>query len=139
MAAVVTSIANRFQQHGPVDPVDGGPRLAREVTSPIAVYSTFVVTPVYLEVWLETLKRAGRTASTWPGCRSFRIMRDRHDDMFTAVVSEWDDLEAYNRFVHETLGAWFWAGMGPVCTPGETRILEIVPGEGDTPLSRREG
>lgn len=97
--------------------------------SPIVVFSSFLVSPGESAVWVASWHGLAATAETWPGCRSFRLVRDRYDDMYVAALSEWDNLDAYRSFVHATEGRWLQGAMGHTIMAGESRFLEVIPAE----------
>jgi len=106
--------------------------LALPAEPSIAVFSSFLVSPGDADTWIRTWQKLASTAETWPGCRSFRLVRDRNDDMYVAVFSEWDDMEAYRSFMHETGDRWLQEAMGHNILPGESRYLEVI--SDDSPL-----
>jgi hypothetical protein len=50
----------------------------------------------------------------------------------TVTVSEWDDLEAYNRFVRDSRVMWLSQAMARMCLPTETRFLDVIPNAAPT-------
>ena len=97
--------------------------------SPIVVFSSFLVSPGESALWVTSWHGLATTAETWPGCRSFRLVRDRNDDMYVAVLSEWDNADAYWSFVHATEDRWPQGPMGHTIMAGESRFLEVIPEE----------
>ncbi|HEX6506746.1 MAG TPA: antibiotic biosynthesis monooxygenase [Chloroflexota bacterium] len=135
MTASITSLQDRLGRRVGLDetmssaaPNESSPDLSPQ-PPPIAVYSSFVVSPHEANVWIQTWKNVAHMAQTWPGCRSFRILRDRNDDMFMATISEWDDMAAYTKFIHETCNTWLQRSMGHMCMPSEARFLDVIPVE----------
>jgi heme-degrading monooxygenase HmoA len=49
--------------------------------------------------------------------------------MYVAVFSEWDDMESYRTFMHETGDRWLQEAMGHNILPGESRYLEVISDE----------
>jgi heme-degrading monooxygenase HmoA len=99
---------------------------------PLAVFSSFLVSPGDATAWIRIWQKLASTAETWPGCRSFRLVRDRNDDMYIAVFSEWDDLEAYRSFMRETGDRWLQGAVGHTVLPAESRYLEVI--SDDSPM-----
>jgi heme-degrading monooxygenase HmoA len=97
--------------------------------SSVAVFSSYIVSPGDAESWIETWQGIAVTAATWPGCRSFRLVRDRNDDMFIAMFSGWDSMAAYRTFLHETATRWLHGTGAQKLMPGESRFLDVVPVE----------
>jgi heme-degrading monooxygenase HmoA len=101
----------------------------QEMESTVVVFSSFLVSPSEAPIWIHNWHGLAATAETWPGCRSFRLVRDRNDDMYMAALSEWDNLDAYRSFVHATGDRWGYGAMGHTIMAGESRFLEIIPEE----------
>jgi heme-degrading monooxygenase HmoA len=133
MTARITSISDRFGRQVRIDEpmshlaIHEIPTQQTTASAPFAVYTSFVVSPTDAGVWIENWARLARVAETWPGCRSFRIMRDRNDAMFVAAISEWETMDAYTAFTHETQGMALGQAMRDVCVPSEARFLDIIP------------
>jgi heme-degrading monooxygenase HmoA len=133
MTAKITSISDLFGRQVRIDEpmsrlaIHETPTQQTETSAPFAVYTSFVVSPTDVGVWIESWSRLAHVAETWPGCRSFRILRDRNDAMFVAAISEWETMDAYTSFAHETQSMALGQSMGHVCIPGEARFLDIIP------------
>jgi heme-degrading monooxygenase HmoA len=133
MTAQITSISDRFGRQVRIDEpmshlaIHEIPTQQTATSAPIAVYTSFVVSPTDAGVWMENWSRLARVADTWPGCRSFRILRDRNDSMFVAAISEWETMDAYTSFMHETQSMALEQAMGHVCMPSEARFLDVIP------------
>lgn len=97
--------------------------------SAVVVFSSFLVSPDEAPIWIQNWHGLAATAETWPGCRSFRLVQDRNDDMYVATFSEWDNLEAYKSFVHATRERWQPRAMGHTIMAGESRFLEVITEE----------
>jgi heme-degrading monooxygenase HmoA len=132
MTAIIHSITDRIPlqveaNHSSTDDhEDAWQAFALAAEPTVAVFSSFLVSPGDAATWIRTWQTIARTAETWPGCRSFRPVRDRNDDMYVAVFSEWDDMDAYRSFVHETGDRWLQGAMGHNIMPGESRFLEVI-------------
>lgn len=109
--------------------VEKTPRELGPHSTPVTVYNSFVVCAPNARVCLNAWKAVAEMARTLPGCRSFQVLQDRRDDMFVALISEWDDMEAYTRFVHATGELWLERSMGHMCVPTESRFLHPIPAE----------
>jgi heme-degrading monooxygenase HmoA len=110
--------------------VEGGTNTIEPTTetgSRVGVLTTFTVSPGYGDAWTARWAHLARIALTWPGCFAFRVVRDRNDDMYVAVYSEWSDMDAYNGFVRSMEVIWMERTMGGSCTPAEVHFLDIVP------------
>ncbi len=135
MTAIIRSIADatprgagshrRFQ----ADTADVRPPATIPAEPPIVVFSSFLVSPAESAIWVTSWHGLATTAETWPGCRSFRLVRDRNDDMYVAVLSEWDNPDAYWSFVHATEDRWLHRSMGHTIMAGESRFLEVIAEE----------
>jgi heme-degrading monooxygenase HmoA len=102
-------------------------RASTQVTeSTVVVFSSFLVSPGEVPTWIHSWHGLAATAETWSGCRSFRLVRDRNDDMYMAAFSEWDNLDAYRSFMHATGDRWQHGGMGHTIMAGESRFLETI-------------
>lgn len=93
----------------------------------VAVYTSFVVSPGDAGLWFGAWGNLARVAGTWPGCKSFRLLRDRNDSTFVAALSEWETMDAYASFTHHTQSMALQRAMSRVCVPSEARFLDIVP------------
>lgn len=133
MTAQISSISDRFghrvQLSEPMSHLEVHeiPTDESSTAGPIAVYTSFVVSPDDANPWVETWTALAAVAGTWPGCRIFRILRDRNDPMFMAAISEWDCLDAYTTFVHRTQSIARRQTAGHVCVPCEARFMDVVP------------
>lgn len=133
MTAQITSISDRFGRRvgidEPMSQLETHETATRpgEDGDPFAVYTSFMVSPTDAGVWIENWSRLSQVAGTWPGCRSFRIVRDRNDPMFVAAISEWETMDAYTSFVHQTQTTALRESMRHVCIPSEARFLDIIP------------
>jgi heme-degrading monooxygenase HmoA len=133
MTARITSISDRFGRRIGIDEpmshlaMDETPTQEAAPSGPIAIYTSYVVSPGDAGLWIGTWTQLARVAETWPGCRSFRILRDRNDAMFVAALSEWDSLEAYSSFQHGAHSMALEQAIGHVCIPSEARFLDVVP------------
>ena len=107
---------------------DDTPQVQRIVERPVAVLSSFIVSPNARTGWVNLWSGIATQASTWPGCRSFQVLSDRNDDMYCAVMSEWDNLEAYNSFSHDSRLGWVMQTMKQISIPGERRFLDLSAG-----------
>ena len=103
---------------------------------PVAVLSSYVVSPNSRAGWANLWLGISEQASTWPGCRSFQILSDRNDDMYCAVMSEWDSLDDYNAFASDSRLGWVMQTMRQISIPGECRFLDVVNGEQGRDASR---
>ena len=103
---------------------------------PVAVYSTYIVSPGTTADWLEIWQSIALTAQTWPGCRSFRLVRDRNDEMYLAFMSEWDSIAAYRGFMAEAHRRWLSGPDARTIMPGDARYLDIVPLDGAVRAAR---
>jgi heme-degrading monooxygenase HmoA len=104
---------------------------AQRPSAPVAVLSSFTVTPDARHGWEKLWASIATRASTWPGCRTFQILSDRNDPMYGVVFSEWDSLEAYNAFTHHSRGTWMAQALSNLAMPGECRFLNIAGNETD--------
>jgi heme-degrading monooxygenase HmoA len=133
MTAAITSISTRLGRRVGLDepmshlPVHEPARDERAISGPVGVYASFVVSPGDADLWIQTWMRLAKVADTWPGCRSFRLLRDRNDPMFVAAISEWENMDAYASFTHGTQSMALQLAMSRVCVPGEARFLDILP------------
>jgi heme-degrading monooxygenase HmoA len=135
MTASITSITDRAGRRIGLNQPLADAYTERRTPAPqpedatIAVFSSFVVSPGEADAWARLWQGLARTASTWPGCRTFRLVRDRNDDMYVAIFSEWDSMDAYRSFIHESGAVWLQQSMGQAVMPGESRFLEVIPTE----------
>ena len=133
MTAQITSISDRFGRRVGIDEpmshleVHETARRQGNGPDPFAVCTSFMISPTDAGVWIETWSRLARVAETWPGCRSFRIVQDRNDAMFVAAISEWESMDAYTSFMHQTQSIALQESVGHVCIPSEARFLDIIP------------
>lgn len=138
MTATISSIVDRLGRGTasdteiPSPPSDSVPTALTQ-SGPVAVFSSYVVSPAEADVWIASWARLAHAAATWPGCRSFRLARDRYDEMYVAVLSEWDSMEAYVDFTRETQAMVPQRGRSHVFVPAESRFLDVVSAE--SPLS----
>ena len=94
MTAQISSISDRFghrvQLSEPMSHLEVHeiPTDESSTAGPIAVYTSFVVSPDDANPWVETWTALAAVVGTWPGCRIFRILRDRNDPMFMAAISD---------------------------------------------------
>jgi heme-degrading monooxygenase HmoA len=95
-------------------------------SGPVAVHAAYTVSPGAADTWIELWKSVAAMASGYPGCRSFRLLRDRHDDMYCATFSEWDSIDAYTFFMHDSRSSWVSRALAQSCMPGEHRVLEAI-------------
>jgi heme-degrading monooxygenase HmoA len=98
------------------------------VERPVAVLSSYVVSSNSRAGWADLWLGISVQAWAWPGCRSFQVLSDRNDDMYCAVISQWDSLEAYNSFVRDSRLGWAMQTMRQLSIPGECRFLDIANG-----------
>jgi heme-degrading monooxygenase HmoA len=99
--------------------------------APVAVLSSFTIEPGGRQGWENLWTSIAARASTWPGCRAFRIMSDRNDPMYSVVFSEWDSLDAYIAFTHHSRSTWAVQALSNIAMPGECRFLSIAGDETD--------
>ncbi len=131
MTATIHSITDRIPGERGTDHSLGHDRAPARgavgaADSAVVVFSSFLVSPGEASSWLPAWRMLAATAATWPGCRSFRPVRDRNDDMYVAVFSEWDDIEAYRAFMRETGDRWTQGAQGHTIMPGESRYLDVM-------------
>jgi quinol monooxygenase YgiN len=73
-------------------------RLFLEYPSTLAVVRTYRVRPGCGDVFLEICKKIAAEALRTPECRSFRVLRDRHDPLSHSMVMDWESTAAYVEF-----------------------------------------
>jgi heme-degrading monooxygenase HmoA len=86
-------------------------------TSPVMVMSTYQLDPGAAEVWVDVWAPLAALAAGSAGCRSFHLLHDRADLTRFAVLSQWDDMSAFNRFKRKTELTWTERAMAHVFRP----------------------
>ena len=64
----------------------------------ICVQCDFLVSQQLEGAWIRKWRSLAHLAGGAPGCRHFRLMRDRGDALYFSVYSEWETVEAYCAF-----------------------------------------
>lgn len=92
----------------------------------ITVIASFQLFPHRHATWHATWSELGRMASGLSACHAFRLLRDPHDPLHCAVVSEWDDAASFNRFVRESHLLWIERAAEYARLPTEFTLFEDV-------------
>jgi steroid delta-isomerase-like uncharacterized protein len=87
--------------------------------------SSFSVSPGHVDVWIETWQDLARIAVGWPGCRSFRLLKDDNDNLCVATLSEWDDVAFYHAFIRGSGAMWLQRAIGGTCRAGGSGRVQI--------------
>jgi quinol monooxygenase YgiN len=75
-------------------------------TTSVTVVASFELMPDRHRVWRDVWQDLGRIARKTSACRDFRLLSNVDDDTHCMVVSEWDDVATFNRFVRESHLLW---------------------------------
>jgi quinol monooxygenase YgiN len=108
--------------------IDGVEPSGSGVTS-TSVQSSFLVSPRHADLWIEIWKGLATLAEATPGCRHFRLARDRNDSMYFAIYSEWADVTSYAAFEQQKRVKHIEQDLAAISFPKEARFLEILPAQ----------
>ncbi len=73
---------------------------------PITVIESFNVAPNAIEAWTELWEALAPFATESRGCHKFELLHDRRDPTRYSLLTEWEDMDSYNRFRRETRVLW---------------------------------
>jgi heme-degrading monooxygenase HmoA len=93
----------------------------------LSVQSSFLVSKQHTDDWIRTWRELAAIAEAAPGCRHFRLVRDRNDAMYFAIYSEWDDVASYAAFEHQTRVKEQEEELLSMSFLQEARCLEVIP------------
>ena len=90
------------------------------------VIASFTLHPEGQERWQQVWTRLREQALQRPGCREFRMLRNRHDKLHYAVLSEWDDQKSFDRFARDLGLVWLERGHDCACAPTRYTFFQAV-------------
>lgn len=86
--------------------MDEEERTAKYRSGPVTVMISFHLLSGGQEAWMATWQQIELQANEQPDCGSFRLLVNDHEEGRCVIVTEWDDVHAFNRFVRETGLLW---------------------------------
>lgn len=72
----------------------------------VTVTASFSLLPGRQDLWLNIWKELGRLALSRPSCREFRLVYSRTAESRCSVVSTWNEVREFHRFVREIGLLW---------------------------------
>ena len=98
-------------------------------STPVTVIGDFTLVPGRQDMWLGVWRNIARIARTQPTCDEFRLLRNRSDSTRCSILSRWDDVSAFNRFVREVHLLWVERAMPYSRLPTHFAVFETVQDE----------
>jgi quinol monooxygenase YgiN len=106
--------------------------MAAQPTS-VTVTTSFTILPHHRDVWLAAWGEVARMAAGQLACRQVHLLQDRSDSTRCVLLSEWDTIASFNRFVRESGLLWLDDALTCSCLPHAFTIFKTV----SHPLSER--
>jgi quinol monooxygenase YgiN len=116
-------------------PAGSGLNAVMAPTTRITVIASFLLFPHRWDAWSAAWTELGRIAAGLSSCHQFRLLRDPRDRTRCAVVSEWDSIAAFDRFVRETHLIWIERATAYARLPTEFTVLEDLRPDPQPPLA----
>jgi quinol monooxygenase YgiN len=96
-------------------------------TTSVTVVASFELMPDRHQVWRDVWRALGKIARGTKACRCFRLLRDSADDTRCMVVSEWEDLAAFNQFVRRSNLLWIERAVPYASRPTSFAFMHDIP------------
>jgi heme-degrading monooxygenase HmoA len=106
--------------------VDGTGDKPAALISSVVIVSSYEVYPGASQSWVEVWKALAAEAKCSRGCRQFLLLRDRQSSFRFAVLSEWEDMASFNRFIRETQLMWTERAMARAFRPARCAVFDTV-------------
>lgn len=94
--------------------------------SAVTVVISFNLLPGREDVWREAWSEVARLAAHRRACRHSRLLQDRNDVDCCAMLSEWESLVDFDRFVRETGLIWLDRVTAYSRTPPQINVFELI-------------
>jgi quinol monooxygenase YgiN len=106
----------------------------------VTVVASFQLMPNRHQIWRNVWRELGNIARNTSACHCFRLLRDAADDTRCMVVSEWDDLAAFNRFVRTSHLLWIERSVPYASHPTSFAFMHDIADDAaqNTPTLERE-
>jgi len=95
--------------------------------TPVTVMAAFRLVPDHHATWHQTWQGLARLVQRLPQRHRFQLLQERKYRTQCVVLSEWDDVGVFNRFVRETHLLWLERALGYALQPTEFIVFEDVP------------
>jgi quinol monooxygenase YgiN len=94
--------------------------------SPVTVVMSFTVLPGREDIWRDAWSEVARLATRRSACHHSRLLQDRDDTTRCAMLSEWDSLSDFDRFVREMGLIWLERVTAYSRTQPQINIFELI-------------
>jgi len=101
--------------------------LVRAGINRTTIISSFEVAYGHVDGWIMLWRALAQLAVARPECSCFRLLRSPDDDTHCAVLSEWDDVSSFHRFVRDMRLLWIERVAPGLALPATSTFLESSP------------